>query len=694
MSKSAASSPGAPAAAIQLAESFTRESDDDGRGRQVGERLADRHAARRRRVDHGDRRALADREGLAGVALERRAASSAQSATGTCHGPTIGSRAHRPPTRAVADRDQEGLVRDRRDAAARAARPRRARSRARGTARGCGRTRADVARHARRLAEAAPRAPCRPACCRTAGRARSRRSSSVAMPTTANGQRSRSAERAERLEPAGRDREHVALLRLVRPDLARRHAGLLARRRAQVERARRARPPCASSGSAFDRPPAPTSWIERIGLASPSAQQRSITSCARRCISALPRCTESKSRPRGVGAGAERGRGAAAHPDQHAGPAEVHEQRAGRHVRLLRVRGADVADAAREHDRLVVAAHDAVHLLLVAAEVAGQVGPAELVVERRRPDRPLEHDRERRGDPVRLRLRPFPRPLGAGQAQVRDREADEAGLGLGAAAGRALVADLAARAGRGAREGRDRGRVVVGLDLHQRVRELARVAVAPAHRLGEEALHHGALHDRGVVRVGAHRARRARLLGLADHLEQRAAAVGWPSTTKRALKILWRQCSEFACANIVSSTSVGLRLARPRPRRAGSRSRPARAPGPARRSPPRSPRGPGRARRSRRAGGGPRGGRARPPLRAPPARSRSSGRGEAAARARAGPSPAGGRRCRARPGARSRDRTAGRCRWPWRTRARPSRGAAPRAPSRPASNAAGGGSGP
>ena len=36
---------------------------------------------------------------------------------------------------------------------------------------------------------------------------------------------------------------------------------------------------------------------------------------------------------------------------------------------------------------------------------------------------------------------------------------------------------------------------------------------------------------------------------------------GWatPSITKSALKILCRQCSEFACANIISSTSVGSR---------------------------------------------------------------------------------------------------------------------------------------
>ncbi len=34
----------------------------------------------------------------------------------------------------------------------------------------------------------------------------------------------------------------------------------------------------------------------------------------------------------------------------------------------------------------------------------------------------------------------------------------------------------------------------------------------------------------------------------------------WPSMIQSALKILWRQCSEFACANIMSSTSVGSRF--------------------------------------------------------------------------------------------------------------------------------------
>ena len=46
---------------------------------------------------------------------------------------------------------------------------------------------------------------------------------------------------------------------------------------------------------------------------------------------------------------------------------------------------------------------------------------------------------------------------------------------------------------------------------------------------------------------------------VADHPEQRAAAAARRRSTQSALNILWRQCSEFACANIISSTSVGLR---------------------------------------------------------------------------------------------------------------------------------------
>ena len=75
VSYSAASSPGWPAGAIQFAESLTSPSRAMSGGGDVGDRLADRHAARRRRVDQRERRALADRHRLARVAREVHAAS-------------------------------------------------------------------------------------------------------------------------------------------------------------------------------------------------------------------------------------------------------------------------------------------------------------------------------------------------------------------------------------------------------------------------------------------------------------------------------------------------------------------------------------------------------------------------------------------------------------------------------------------
>ncbi len=68
-----------------------------------------------------------------------------------------------------------------------------------------------------------------------------------------------------------------------------------------------------------------------------------------------------------------------------------------------------------------------------------------------------------------LPKRPLPRPLEARNAQVRDGESGEARLRLRAEAGRAFVANLTAGARGRAGIGRDRGRVVVRLHLHQDV---------------------------------------------------------------------------------------------------------------------------------------------------------------------------------------------------------------------------------
>src|SRR5690606_20292095 len=107
----------------------------------------------------------------------------------------------------------------------------------------------------------------------------------------------------------------------------------------------------------------------------------------------------------------------------------------------------------------------AVVLQLEAAEIAEQVRAPELVVERGAAQRAVEHDLQCRRHARVERARRFPWLRQGRDPQVRDAEAGQSRLGAAAAPGRALVADLAARARAGTGERRDRGRVVVGLDL-------------------------------------------------------------------------------------------------------------------------------------------------------------------------------------------------------------------------------------
>ena len=184
------------------------------------------------------------------------------------------------------------------------------------------------------------------------------------------------------------------------------------------------------------------------------------------------------------------------------------------------MRRGDIAHPAREHDRLVIAAHFALAVQLEGAEIAREVGTPELVVVGRAADGAVDHDRERGGDAVGLAVGNLPRLLRVRNGEVRDREAGEARLGLGARACRALVANLAARARARARMRRDRGRVVMRLDLHEDVREVAPIfprAVAS----GEETLDLRAFHHRRIVGIRDERAVRIALVRVADHLEER-----------------------------------------------------------------------------------------------------------------------------------------------------------------------------
>ena len=185
------------------------------------------------------------------------------------------------------------------------------------------------------------------------------------------------AERRERRQPIGGDRQHVALLRLVAPELQRREprlgAGDVAQGEARAaaavvhqlgERVREA--PGADVVNRQDRVLGPLrgAAIDHL-LAAPL--HLGVVPLHRREVEILRR-----------GARGERRGRPAAEADQHGRSAQHHDRRAGRELPLLHLLGAHVAEPARDHDRLVVAAHLApvgsVDLQLEGAEVAGR-GP-------------------------------------------------------------------------------------------------------------------------------------------------------------------------------------------------------------------------------------------------------------------------------------------------------------------------------
>ncbi len=128
-----------------------------------------------------------------------------------------------------------------------------------------------------------------------------------------------------------------------------------------------------------------------------------------------------------------------AHANAHAGAAQLNQQRASGEQNLLGLLRVDHAQATGNHDGLVIAAGDVTHLLLVLSEVAGQVGAAKLVIERRATQGTCDHDLQRAGNV--LGLAHFAAP------QLGDGETGQTCLGLRTSAGGAFVADFAAVAG-------------------------------------------------------------------------------------------------------------------------------------------------------------------------------------------------------------------------------------------------------
>ncbi len=204
----------------------------------------------------------------------------------------------------------------------------------------------------------------------------------------------------------------------------------------------------------------------------------------------------------GAAAGGHARRRATAETDQHRRPAQHDELCARRHRLFMHVAVADVAVAAGQHHRLVIAAdRTVVEPSLKAAEITRQHRAPELIAVGSGADRRFQHDLQGAGHLRWPAQRLFPRLFKTGNMQIGHRKPAQSSLGLAAAPGGGLVADLAAGAGSGTRMGRDAGGVVVRLHFHQQVHRLD-VLAPDAVGIGKPASSLGAGHHCGVVLVG------------------------------------------------------------------------------------------------------------------------------------------------------------------------------------------------
>ena len=241
-------------------------------------------------------------------------------------------------------------------------------------------------------------------------------------------------QRHERLQAVGRDRQHVALLGLVAPQLQRRQPGLVAGDRRAGRRARRGR--CRAPARAARSRCRPRRRRGSTGSGCRRRARRSDRSppgsgaASRRCHAAPTRSRD----PPATMPDASDDAAPPPSPISIAGPPSTTIGRARRDVGLLHVLGADVAEAARHHDRLVVAvasrARAAPRPPSRTSGSSRQVRPPELVVERGAAQRRLDHDVQRARDPVGLAVVLLPgtraRPAGAGSTP-RSRSAPPSG---------------------------------------------------------------------------------------------------------------------------------------------------------------------------------------------------------------------------------------------------------------------------
>ena len=223
--------------------------------------------------------------------------------------------------------------------------------------------------------------------------------------------------------------------------------------------------------------------------------------------------------------GRHRRRRAATQTDQHGRATQNDQFSANFNFAFLNVVSTDITHTTGQHDRLVVTPHlVAVHtgrFLFKRTEVTVQVRTTKFVVKCGTTQRTFDHDIQRRNDTLRLTISAFPRLVELRDVQVRDGETGQTCFWLGTTAGSTFVTDLTTGACRCTRERRNRSRVVMGFHLHQQVNRLVVLRVFFSLRIREEAVRFMTHNHRGVVFISRKNIRRALLIGVLDHAEQR-----------------------------------------------------------------------------------------------------------------------------------------------------------------------------
>ena len=141
----------------------------------------------------------------------------------------------------------------------------------------------------------------------------------------------------------------------------------------------------------------------------------------------------------------------AAQANQHGRTTQQHNRCARRHMNFFDMLHAHIAVATGQHNRLVIAANlvaiNPRAYFLKGAEVTINIGSTEFVIKGRRAQRTVEHNLQRRDNPLRLAKIAFPGLFKAGNAQIGHGKTAQPRLGLGAASGGTLIANFTARAG-------------------------------------------------------------------------------------------------------------------------------------------------------------------------------------------------------------------------------------------------------